>query len=152
MKNLVCILLCLLVVGGSCKKKNIEPAFFLKANVDGNLWESATVSRSLGVKNPDGTQNILYTGQKTDKEVLSLVMSKQPSTTGTYNLGVGGVGLVFYSIDAFTTYSSGNSTGKITIESISEEAITGNFEIELTGGSPIKTIKIKEGRFSFPLK
>lgn len=152
MKHLIGILLCLLVLGESCKKKSVEPAFFLKATIDGNLWESVTVSRSLGVKNPDGTQNILYSGQKSNKEVLSLVMSKQPSATGTYNLGIGGVGLVFYSLDAFTTYSSGNSTGKMIIESISEDAITGSFEIELAGGSPIKTVRIKEGRFSFPIK
>ena len=152
MKNLVWILLCLLVVGESCKKKDVTPTFFLKATIDGQLWEASTVSRSLGAKNPDGTQNILYTGQKSNKEVLSLIVSKQPSTVGTYNLGSGGIGAVFYTLDAFTTYSSVNSMGKIIIASISEEAMTGSFEIELVGGSPTKTIKVKEGSFSFPSK
>lgn len=152
MKNLVWILLSLLAVGESCKKKDVAPTFFLKATIDGKLWEASIVSRNLGVKNPDGTQNILYTGQKSNKEVLSLIFYKQPSTVGTFNLGSGGIGAVIYSLDAFSTYSSVNSMEKIIIESISEEAITGSFEIEVTGGSPIKTLKIEKGSFRFPSK
>jgi hypothetical protein len=152
MKNLVYALLCVLTIGGSCKKQSVEPTFFLKATIDGKSWEASTVSRTLGVKNPDGTQNILYNGQNSNKEVLSLILSKQPSMVGTYNLGSGGIGAVFYSPDALSMYSSINSTNKIIIESVSEEAITGSFEIDLTGGPPAKTIKVKAGSFRFPSK
>ena len=126
----------------------------MTAQIDGTGWEADTSPANLvSVLLSNGTFNLQ--GQTNDGEVIRITISVYEGAR-TYNMG--GLGntanIGIYINDptgnpqGWSSFAAGDNTGQLIVETDDGVTVTGRFNFEGVGGTPVSTKIISAGEFT----